>query len=162
MSITKRLAVALVALLTYASADASAQATKPKHKFNRISAGVVLADNFPFANQAFVVQRRPDSDPGDIIVLRKGASAADLSEAVRGLLVTRQFKGDFPTKATTVRVRPQNRVTARKEFAWAGRVLRDVEKAEKKAIKGVGNGRMVVIKLPSQARSTGELSASSP
>ena len=155
MSINKRRAVAIIGLLTFAAADASAQTKKPK--LNRITAGVVLVDTFPFANQTFVVQRRPGSSPGDIIMLKKGATAADLSEAVRGLLLTRQFNGDYPTKATTLRVKPQNRVAARKEFAWAGSVLRDVEKADKKAIKGVGNGRMVVIKLPSQARSHGVL-----
>jgi hypothetical protein len=88
-----------------------------------------------------------------LILLRRDALSTDLSEAIRTLMAARQIGGDVPATRATLRVRRSNGPgTARKDLPWAARVMADLQKAERKAIKGVGKGRFVVVHLPKQTR----------
>lgn len=142
----------LLGLCVFGRSDASAQQPKTHSVRSRTPVGIALLDNLPVPNQKFLVKRTPGAEPADLILLQKGASTSDLSDAIRALVTARQIGGDMPTKAATIRVRPGTG-SPRKDLKWAERVMKDLEKAERKSIGGVGEGRMVVIFLPTEARS---------
>lgn len=118
---------------------------------SRVPAAVVLVDSLPQQGAPFVIVRRVDASPGDVILLRTGATAEHLSDAVRALMMARQVSGDSATTARTMRVRPrQGAAQNRPILPWAPRVLADLARAEVQNIPGVGTGRSVTIWLPRQ------------
>lgn len=79
------------------SAPARASAT-------RVPVTVALVDRLPYAGAPFVVLRRSDATPRDVILLPSSADADLLPEAVWSLVVARQDGGD--TSATPSRSLP--------------------------------------------------------
>ncbi|MDQ3605446.1 MAG: hypothetical protein M3418_04560 [Gemmatimonadota bacterium] len=119
----------------------------------RVPVTIALVDQLPQADAPFMVQRRPDVAPHDVILLRSTADAKQLSEAIHALLVIRQAGGDTATSRATMRMRPQQpQQGARPEFPWVPRVMADLRRAEPKQIAGVGTVRAVEIWLPPQHR----------
>lgn len=118
----------------------------------RFAATVVLVDSLPVPNARFLVQRRPNLQPADVILVQTDANPAEVSDAVRALLTARQASGDFPTTSATIRVRPQQ---ARGAFPWSPQVLADLRRSARRNIAGVGSVRAVEIWLPSQAKRGG-------
>ena len=119
----------------------------------RVAATILLVDRTPAADEAFVVQRRGDAIPHDIILLRRDANASQLSEAIRTLLTARALDGDTASRASLLRMRRRaNTAESPAAFPWTGRVLADLRKAEVKTLPGVATGRAVEIWLPPQRR----------
>jgi len=117
----------------------------------RVAATVVLLDSVGRPGAPFVLVRRPGAAPADLILVHSAIGAAQLSDAIRGLLTARQANGDFPQAAATFRVRPQQRTAgARPAFPWAQRVLSDLRRSQPREIPGVGRVRAVEIWLPRQ------------
>ena len=125
----------------------------------RVPVTIVLVDRLAQPGVPFVIERRPELTPRDLIVLRADATPDQLSDAVRSLLTVRQAGGDMPTVRGTMRMRPQNagargaaRAAARRALPWAGRVLSDLRQATARDVPGIGRVRSVEIWLPPQAR----------
>lgn len=143
-------------LLCAAALGAGAPATTAqqpgKGQPRRVAATVVMVDSIAQPDAPFVIVRRPGATPADLILVRSGADAAQLSDAVRGLLTARQANGDVAPAAATFRVRPHRGAGAatRRPFPWAPRVLNDLRRAEPREISGVGLVRAVEIWLPRQ------------
>lgn len=108
-------------------------------------------------NAPFVVQRRRDVAPHDVILLRAGANPSDLSDAIRTLLMVRAANGDMPLTSGSFRARPQGgqQQRLRAPLPWVGRVLRDLHNAEAKDVPGHGRAKAVEIWLPPQRRRAG-------
>ena len=135
-------------------------AQRPAGHAPRFPATVVLVDNLPVPGASFVVTRRPDLTPADLILVHANTTPAQLSDAVRTLLAARQASGDVPITQATIRMRPQQQSQrVRKDFPWVPRVLADLRKAGGRTIPGVGRARAVDILLPSQAPKGGQLGA---
>src|SRR3989337_1767058 len=60
----------------------------------RVPVTIVLADSLAQPDGSYLVVRRADATPADVILLRAGADADQLSDGVRALLVARQAGGD--------------------------------------------------------------------
>jgi hypothetical protein len=131
-----------------AAGEAHGQQTAP----SRVPVTIVLAEQPLPSGAPFIIQRRPDQTPQDVILLRSDASADQLSDAVRSLLTIRQAGGDVPAALATMRMRPQEAPTTRRAFPWVQRVLGDVQRAAYRDVPGVGRVRAVEIWLPRQAR----------
>lgn len=145
--------LAAVLLLWAGTASLPAQQRGAPRGPARVPVTVVLGDSLPRTDAPFVVQRRPDLRPRDVILLRRDATGEDLSEAVRTLLVVRQADGDTATRAATLRMRPgQARRGTPREFPWAGRVLAELRGAGAREVAGIGRVRAVEIWLPPQRR----------
>jgi hypothetical protein len=124
----------------------------------RFPVTVALVDSLPVPGVSFVVQRRADLTPADLILVRVGTNPAEVSDAIRTLITARQASGDLPATTATIRMRPQQRTqSGRREFPWSPRVLADLRRAPPRTIPGVGNVRAVDIWLPSQARRSGQM-----
>jgi len=109
---------------------------------------VVLAEQPLPSSAPFVIQRRPDQTPRDVILLRADATADHLSDAVRSLLTIRQADGDVPAAQAIMRMRSQDARTTRRAFPWVQRVLGDLQRAAHRDVRGVGRVRAVEIWLP--------------
>lgn len=124
----------------------------------RVPVTLVLVDRLPVGDAPFLVRRRTDVSPRDVILLRTDASQAQVSEAIRTLLVARQVSGDTATHPAILRVRPHGagHAAAHREFPWVPRVLADLRRAELTDVPGIGRVRAVQIWLPPQrvSRST--------
>jgi hypothetical protein len=143
----------LLALLLLSPSALQGQRGAPTGNNNRVPAAVVLVDSLPQQGAPFVIVRRVDVAPGDVILLRTGATAEHLSDAVRALMMVRQVSGDSATTARTMRVRPrQGAAQNRPVLPWAPRVIADVSRAQVENIPGVGPGRAVTIWLPRQRK----------
>lgn len=116
----------------------------------RIPVTIALVDREPSGGETWVIQRRPDIAPNDVILLRSTADAGQLGEAVRTLLVVRQADGDRAVERRTLRIRPEQRQRGGRAFPWVPRVLADLRRAEPREIAGVGTVRAVEIWLPPQ------------
>lgn len=148
----RRLFLAMIlALLVVHGIGSSAGAQAPASKAPaRVPATIVLSDRLPPGSR-FVVKRSPASARRDVIVLAPDANEQELSAAIRALLTVRQREGDFPADAKTVRIRPtRSNPAARPAFPWIGRVLADVNRADRIEIPEVGSVRAVQIWLPKQ------------
>jgi hypothetical protein len=142
---------ALLAALA-GSFPALAQSSRKPGQVARVPVALVLVDSLAQPGVPYVVQRRPNALPHDVILLRSDVTAAQLSEAMNSLLVVREATGDFPTTAGTLRVHPHGTAAAalhRRPFPWAERVFHDLHRAKAAPVAGVGNVRSVVIYLPS-------------
>ncbi|HYW07888.1 MAG TPA: hypothetical protein VE913_13090 [Longimicrobium sp.] len=103
----------------------------------------------------FLILRRADVAPYDVILLRADADSAALSAAVRDLLSIRRVQGDTTrTTAGAMHVRRANRAPGQgvRTIPWARRVMDDLRMAERQTIAGVGTARAVQIWLPVQWR----------
>lgn len=116
----------------------------------RVPVTVVISDGLA-AHAPFVIHRRPDSDPRDVIVLKRDATALDLADAIRVLLSSRAIAGDTSQTRVILRRRPDQKsgVTAR-QYPWVPRVLGDLRRAEHKDIPHVGRVPAIEIWLPPQ------------
>jgi hypothetical protein len=150
---THRIAIVTAALALLLIPDAApAQAARSRAPA-RFPATVAMVDSLPVPGVSFVVQRRPDLTPSDLILVRESATPAEVSDAVRTLLTARLIGGDLPTSHATIRLRPREQSqAARREFPWTPRVLADLRRATTRSIPDVGTVRAVDIWLPSQAR----------
>jgi hypothetical protein len=88
--------------------------------------------------------------PHDLILLRRDAGTAELSAAVRTLIVARQQGGDNPGRSVVLRVRRTPATPPRRPLPWAQRVLNDLRLAQPIDVQGVGTRPAVEIWLPSQ------------
>ncbi|MDB4948856.1 MAG: hypothetical protein JWM27_1505 [Gemmatimonadetes bacterium] len=150
---TSRATSLVIALVLLATRPLAGQRSGLR-EVQRVPVTVALVDELPVADVPFLVQRRPALAPHDIVLLRTGATAAQLSEAIRTLLAARQAGGDLPAVNGFVRMRPHAAPAAnaapRRQLPWAERVMRDVRKAPMMQIEGIGRGRAVQIWLPPQ------------
>lgn len=110
-------------------------------------------DRLPQPGVPFLVQRRPDVAPYDLILLRSDANAEQLSEAITTLLVVRQAAGDTATTPGMVRIRREEQSRgARPAYPWVPRVLADLRRAAPREVAGIGTVPAVEIWLPRQHR----------
>jgi len=122
----------------------------------RVPVTIVMMDRLSQADAPFVIQRRPDLTPRDVIVVRTDATADQLSDAVRSLLTIRQVSGDTAETQSTMRMRRHSSgARNRRALPWVQRVLADLRLAAEKDVLGIGRGRAVEIWLPAQARRGG-------
>ena len=91
--------------------DGSADAQQPPGR-TWVPVTVVLVDRLPHADAPFVLLRRMDASPHDVIMLRTDAGVSDLSAAVQALLIARRQDGDeaarnatFPGASAAKRIR---------------------------------------------------------
>lgn len=143
---TRRLFLLLCLAFAAPAALAGQQAQHRAHA-TRIPVTIALVASVPHSDQPFVVQRRPNQSPADIILLRTNATAEQLSEAITAVTIIRQAQGDYPTTAALMRVRPHGR-HAHHNYPWVPRVLADVHRAPVQNLPEVGNARSVTIWLP--------------
>ena len=148
------LATLVFALLLLDPDRASAQQpTTRGGTTTRVPVTVMLLDRLPAPGAPFVVVRRPDLTPSDLILLRSDASSEELTNAIHSLLVVRQAGGDLPASSAIMRMRAgQPRTSEVRQFPWVQRVLSDLRTAEVRQVEGIGRGRAVVIWLPPQGR----------
>jgi hypothetical protein len=162
MGIKRRLALMVLIMASATPVGIGAQGFTTRRQ-SRVPATVVFVDSLPVSGVPFVVNRRPDLSPADLIVLRSSATPAEFSDAVRSLLTARQAGGDLPIGAAIVRMRPHQRLQGtRPPFPWTARVLADLRGATPRAIPGLGIVRAVDIWLPRQARARGQLGPARP
>ena len=150
MSTTRGMRVCAVAGLLLASAltgRAAAQSTGT----SRVPVTIALVERVPVPGAPFVILRRPNLSPHDVILLPRSADAAMFSEAVHMLVAARQVAGDTAPRAITLRFRPnQARQQGRGILPWADRVLVDLRRAQPRQVEGVGRVLSVQIWLPAQ------------
>jgi len=140
----------LLLLLPAANSAQQTAGGKP----TRVPVTVALVDDLTPSGVPFVIQRRPDLAPHDVILLRADATADQLSDAVRSLLVVRQAGGDTALSPATLRMRPRGPQPRgeRRALPWVPRVFADLRRAEHRDIAGIGRVRAVEIWLPPQRR----------
>jgi hypothetical protein len=149
-----RILAVLATALTIFPAPGAAQAPRAPGAPTRVPVTIAVVERLPVPDAPFVVLRRTNVTPRDVILLPAGADAALLSEAVQMLLIARQAGGDTAAAAATLRVRPQRGRTAsqRPVLPWAQRVLADLRRAAARPVEGVGQVPAVEIWLPPQTR----------
>ena len=151
---THALVLLSAAIALAVARDASAQAASPPRP-TRVPVTVVMVSDLPAADGRFRIDRRT-SDPRDVILLRADATADQLADAVRTLLVVRQIAGDTAKQPARMRMRAhQASPGPRREFPWVPRVLADLRRAELRDVDGVGRVRAVQVWLPPQHRRSG-------
>lgn len=117
----------------------------------RVPVTIAIVDHLPRGGAEFLIVRRSEGDPPDLILLRTGATARDLSHAVRTLLAVRRLNGDTASVSTTMRLRPRNASQpSLPPLPWAARVVADAHSATPRVINGIGRARTVRIWLPAQ------------
>jgi hypothetical protein len=146
MRMPRTVAALLAAIVLVNPGRAGAQAV---HRPARVAVTVAL-DSALSAGTPFRLIRRSEVEPFDVIVLRTDAGSAELTEAVRQLLLIRQVQGDTATETAVVRVRPAPTNGSPPVLPWAARVLTDLRHAPSRAIAGVGTLPSLVIWLPPQ------------
>jgi len=159
--LTRRIAVVGMALaLVLAPQEGRTQVVRARRQ---VPATVAMVDSLPIPGVPFVVQRRPDQMPRDLILVRASATPDELSDAVWTLLTARLADGDYPATRAMVRMRPQQHSpAARKQFPGTPGILARLRKANPRAIEGIGNARAVAIWLPRQAHRAGALGLKKP
>jgi|SRR5215213_3426838 len=146
-----RIPGALIAALALLPVTGAGQAPNAPGAPTRVPVTIALVERLPVPGAPFVVLRRANAAPRDVILLPSSADAALLSEAVQMLLVARQAAGDTAVTTATLRVRPQRgRTTPRPVFPWAQRVLSDLRRTDARPVEGVGAVPAVEIWLPRQ------------
>ena len=105
-------------------------------------------DRVPPSAGRFVIQRRSDIAPHDVILLARDATPHDLSEALHAILAVRQVGGDIPTTSGTMRVRPQQPGRAHIEVAWTPRAMAELRSRRPRAVAGVGTVPALEVWLP--------------
>jgi hypothetical protein len=146
-----RIAVPALFLALAAGLPALAQTSRRPGQVARVPVALVLVDSLAQPGVPYVVQRRPNASPHDVILLRSDATAAQLSEAINSLLMVREARGDIPTTAGTLRIHPHGNAAValqRRPIPWAQRVFHDLHRVKAAPVAGVGNVQSVVIYLP--------------
>jgi hypothetical protein len=154
MTIKHRLSLAGIILFLGNIASAHAQEASAPRAPTRVPVTLVLVETPLPGNERWVISRRPDVSPHDVILLQANADADQLSDAVRALITVRQVNGDTASRGATMRMRPQQlNGNPRRQFPWIPRVLADLRHARPQPIAGVvGSVRAVQIWLPPQYR----------
>lgn len=99
--------VLLMAFTCVPSAGAQREdRSERRSEAGRVPVTIVLVDSLAQPDATYLIMRRADAAPADVILLRAGADADQLSDGVRALLVARQAGGDHPSTTRTLRVRP--------------------------------------------------------
>lgn len=158
---TKHLAGAMLSLLLLCASALHAQPHSPR----RVPVTIVIADHLARPDAPFLIQRRPNRAAQDAIVLRSDATSGQLSDAIRALMAIRQAGADSARVAGTMRIRPnaagsvvtprgrsprrshEDRISGN-PLPWAERVLRDLRRADKREVAGIGVVQAVEIWLP--------------
>ncbi|HET7231716.1 MAG TPA: hypothetical protein VFJ16_17020 [Longimicrobium sp.] len=141
---------ALVALILFV-ADAHTQRAGPPAKGSpRVPLTIAVVNELPHLGAPYEILRRTSGANLDVVLLPEGATVAQFSDAIRGVLTARAAGGDTATEPAVLRVRQRSGVDLRPVFPWARRVLSDVEHAPVRPLEGVGMARTVQIWLPAQ------------
>lgn len=142
------LAAGMLLLTRHLPAQQGPGPTRP----TRVPVTLAVVDSARTGDAPYRLLRRVDVSPHDVILLRAGADAAVLSEAIDNLLLIRAQTGDTTKVSGAVRVRHgadgSNR--QRRVLPWAGRVLNDLRQARPGEVEGVGIVPTVEIWLPPQ------------
>lgn len=150
MKALSRLVLSSLTLLILASSAADSAGAQQR---SRVPVIVALVTDMPVPDAPFVILRRPDILPHDVILLPvNGANPRMLSDAVRALLLARQHSGDRPLAPATLRMRPNAERDAgnRGLLGWTVQVIQDLRRADPMPIEGVGRVPTVQIWLPRQ------------
>lgn len=119
----------------------------------RVSVTIALVERLPVPDAPFVLVRRPDANPGDVILLPAEATAEVLSAALTTLLTVRQTRGDRPEESGIVRlVHGSGQPRPRARLPWAAQVLADLRRAPVRQVEGFGSVPAVEVWLPRQGR----------
>jgi hypothetical protein len=139
------------------SMNLHAQSASGTRRPVRVPVTIIQVERVEQGNAPFVVQRRRDVAPHDVILLRAGANPSDLSDAIRTLLMVRAANGDTPWTSGSFRARPQGgqQQRLRAPLPWVGRVLSDLHSSEAREVLGYGRAKAVEIWLPPQRRRAG-------
>lgn len=111
---------------------------------------VILSPELP-GNSAYLVERRLEHTPYDVIHLRPGADEAVLTEAIWVLLAAWDRDGVDPTTASTFTPESQEGGSFTK-LPWVPRVVEDLNSAQVVGIDGVGYVHAKIIFLPRDPR----------
>jgi hypothetical protein len=127
------------------------QSAAGQKSVNRVPVTIAIGTYSSSGNAPFVIQRRREIEPLDVIILSPWATDDDLANAVRALLLSRQIAGDTSLSAAKLGMRPDlaHRGTAR-QYPWVRRVLVDLKRADRNNLPGVGYLQSVRIWLPPQ------------
>jgi hypothetical protein len=144
-----------VALLIAAGLSSEGLAQESaRRRPTRVPVTVVLVDTLS-AERGFLILRRADTDPRDVILLGGAADTVALTEAVDELLLMRRAQGDTSRVTGTMRVRRTYSSAGGSPsiLPWARRIVDDLRRAARRDVAGVGDVPAVVIWLPPQRRS---------
>jgi hypothetical protein len=142
------IATAVLAVSVLVAGRGTLAAQQPER--TRVPVTVALVDELPDPATPFVILRRADMMPRDVILLRTGAGPQQLSAAVQALLMARRQGGDQAPGSAMLRVRPRqnSRTHTARPLPWAPRVIADLRRAARRDVPGVGSARVVEIWLP--------------
>lgn len=118
----------------------------------RVPVTLALVDDISGGATPFLIVRRVDVAPYDVILLQSSASQDALSEAIGDLLTLRSIAGDTAATGGMVRIRRPQQPTGRspRPLPWAGRVMNDLRQAQPRHIAGVGMVPAIEVWLPPQ------------
>jgi hypothetical protein len=131
-----------------------AQSSHGSRAHTRIPVTIAIAESVP-GGGPFMILRRANTAPRDMILVRRGVDAAVLSAAVRELLTVRQLQGDTARTSGAVRTRRRSEGEhgrSLQPFPWVQRILDDLRRAPPQEVAGVGRVQAVQIWLPRQQR----------
>jgi hypothetical protein len=145
-----RFASVVISLLL--SMSLHAQSASGTRRPSRVPVTIIQVERVEQGSAPFVVQRRRDVAPHDVILLRAGANPSELSDAIRTLLMVRAANVDMPLASGSFRARPQGgqQQRLRAPLPWVGRVLSDLHNVEAREVPGHGRAKAVEIWLPPQ------------
>lgn len=125
---------------------------QPPRTPTRVPVTVALVDRLPAPDAPFVILRRTNATPADVILLPRDADASVLTDAVRALLLARRNAGgDVAAAPAVLRARFRSSGgNGRPLLPWAPRVLNDLRRANVRELAGVGPVKAVQIWLPAQ------------
>lgn len=141
------LIIGFTALLALATSDLAAQQTGPR----RAPVAVVLTDAPPIQGEIFVVERRANHYPHDVIHLTHAATDVNLSAAVRALLTARAKDGPTPPDNQHIRL-SDRRTELRAAFPWARGVVNDLSQTGRITIDGLGEVQGLIIWVPAHGQ----------
>lgn len=103
----------------------------------RVPATILLVHTTDHGDAAWVILRRPESEPHDVILLRaETADAMRLTAAVVALQAARIRDGDVPTRPLVARRGPVTEQV--RPLPWAQAALEYLKRGEIREIRGVG------------------------
>lgn len=147
----------IAVFLTIAITPWTADAQRAHPQGRRVAAWVAIGSNPVLGREPLLVMRGAGPGRADVLVVGPGATASQLSDAVRTLLTSRSVDGDTASRLGTFRMRThQANGASRTPFPWTSRVLADVRAAPLRELPGVGRVRAVRIWLPSQGPGRGK------
>ena len=140
------------ALLIILPICAPAQQSAPANPAvpRRVPLTIALVRTMPDPQAPFVILRRSRGTIRDIVLLPQNATAAQLSDAIRGVLTARSVAGDSASTSAMLRMRNSAGQRPRTIIPWTERVLADLQRAPPRPLEGIGTVRSVMIWLPPQ------------